>query len=381
MFSKSKRLLALPFKAAALTGLGPVLANATEWPLNMTEGVTTVSHEVYGLHMQIFWWCVVIGLVVFGVMFYTMIVHRKSLGAKAAQFHHNTTLEYVWTGIPVLILVLMAIPATKTLIKVYDTGDADMDILITGYQWKWKYEYLDESGDNVSFFSVLSTPRSQIENKEEKSPNYLLEVDEPVYIPVGKKVRFLVTAKDVIHSWWVPALAVKRDAIPGYIHEAWTRVEEPGVFRGQCTELCGKDHGFMPIVVHAVPQPEYDAWIGKKRAAAKAVAEAAKQKFTFDQLYEMGQAVYTKNCASCHQADGKGIAGSFPAIAGSPIANGPIKDHLNRVVHGGGMMPPFGEQLTPVDIAAVVTFQRNAFGNKTKDVVQPIDVVKFKQGQ
>lgn len=380
MLSKSKRLFALPFKAAVLTGLMPVLANAAEWPLNMTEGVTTVSHDVYSLHMQIFWWCVAIGVVVFGVMFYTMIMHRKSLGAKPAQFHHNTTVEYIWTILPVIILVIMAIPATKTLVNIYDTDDADLDILITGYQWKWKYEYLDDQGENVSFFSVLNTPRSQIDNEEEKSEHYLLEVDEPMYIPTGKKVRFLVTAADVIHSWWVPDLAVKRDAIPGYIHEAWTRVEEPGVFRGQCTELCGKDHGFMPIVVHAVDDAEFKTWLGKKRAAAQAVAEAAKQTLTFEQLFDQGKAVYDKNCASCHQLDGKG-AGQFPAIVGSKIATGPVADHINRVVHGGGMMPPFGEQLSPVDIAAVVTFQRNAFGNNMGDQVQPIDVVKFKQGQ
>lgn len=381
MLSKSKRLFALPFKALVIAGLMPALAFASEWPLNMTEGVTSVSHQVHGLHMQIFYWCVAIGVVVFGVMFYTMFAHRKSVGAKAAQFSHNTTVEYIWTIIPVLILVIMAVPATKTLVDIYDTDDADLDILITGYQWKWKYEYLDDEGENISFFSLLSTPREQIDGEQEKGEHYLLEVDEPVYIPVGKKVRFLVTAADVIHSWWVPALAVKRDAIPGYIHEAWTRVEEPGVFRGQCTELCGKDHGFMPVVVHAVEQAEFDEWIGKKRAAAQAVAEAAKQTLSFDELMEKGQAVYDKNCAACHQADGQGIPGSFPAIAGSAIATGDVALHLDRVINGGVGMPPFGEQLTPVDIAAVVTFQRNSFGNNMGDIVQPIDVVKAKQGQ
>ncbi len=381
MLSRFKRLFAVPFGAAVLSGGLPLMAAAAEWPLNMTEGVTTVSQEVHGLHMQIFWWCVAIGIVVFGAMFYTMIMHRKSKGAKAAHFHDHTGLEILWTVIPFIILIIMAIPATKTLKNIYDTDNADLDILITGYQWKWQYEYLGDDGENVSFFSVLTTPRSEIEDEQEQGENYLLEVDEPVYIPIGKKVRFLVTAADVIHSWWVPALAVKRDAIPGYIHEAWTKVDEPGVFRGQCTELCGKDHGYMPVVVHAVEQAEFDAWLGEKREKAQAIAEAAKQTFSFDDLYSKGEAVYTTNCASCHQAKGEGVAGVFPAIAGSPIAMGDVKLHIDRVVNGGVGMPPFGEQLSPVDIAAVVTFQRNAFGNNMGDIVQPIDIVKFKQGQ
>lgn len=381
MLSKAKRLFVMPFCAAAILGTLPILAGAAEWPLNMTEGVTTVSREVYGLHMQIFWWCVAIGVVVFGVMLYTMIMHRKSIGAKPANFHENTTLELIWTIVPVIILVIMAVPATKTLVKIYDTDNADVDILITGYQWKWKYEYLDDSGENVSFFSVLSTPREEITGKGNQGINYLLEVDEPMYIPTGKKVRFLVTAADVIHSWWVPQLAVKRDAIPGYIHEAWTRVEQPGIFRGQCTELCGKDHGYMPVVVHAVSQEEFDVWIEEKRAQALAVAEAAKQTLDMDTLMAKGQEVYDRNCAACHQPNGEGIAGNFPAIAGSPLANGPVSMHLDRIINGGVGMPPFGEQLTPVDIAAVTTFQRNAFGNKMGDLVQPIDVVKAKQGQ
>lgn len=381
MLSRIKRLFVLPLVAVLMGGLVPILASAAEWPLNMTEGATSISREVHGLHMQMFWWCVGIGVVVFGAMFYSMIMHRKSRGVKAANFHHSTMLELVWTGIPFIILIIMAVPATKTLQAIYDTDDADVDILITGYQWKWQYEYLDDNGENVSFFSVMSTPKDQIVGTEDKGENYLLEVDEPLYIPIGKKVRFLVTAADVIHSWWVPDLAVKRDAIPGYVHEAWTRVDEPGVFRGQCTELCGKDHGFMPVVVHAVEQAEFDAWMDEKRAKAEAIAEAAKQVLTFDQLYAQGEAVYIANCASCHQAEGKGIAGVFPAIAGSPIATGPVKDHINRIVNGGVGMSAFGEQLSPVDIAAVVTFQRNAFGNNMGDQVQPIDIVNFKQGQ
>ncbi|WP_188152024.1 cytochrome c oxidase subunit II [Teredinibacter waterburyi] len=377
MLSISKRSLALLF-AFSIVVL-PSLAAAGEWQLNMTEGVTEVSREVYSLHMTIFWWCVGIGAVVFGVMFYSMFAHRKSRGAEAAQFHHSTKLEIVWTVIPFAILIAMAFPATSTLIKIYDTADADVDILITGYQWKWKYEYL---GEDVSFFANLSdSSREEIYTKDAKSENYLLEVDQVLLIPTKKKVRFLVTANDVIHSWWVPDLAVKRDAIPGYINEAWTYVEEPGLFRGQCAELCGKDHGFMPIVVKAVEQGEYDAWMAEKRAAAAAVAEAAKQTLTFDQLYAEGESVYETYCAACHQAGGEGIPGMFPAIKDSTIATGDIKLHLDRVINGGQGMPPFGEQLTPVQSAAVITFQRNAFGNNMGESVQPIDVVNFKQGQ
>lgn len=377
MLSISKRSLALLLSASLAVFL-PQIGFANELQLNMTEGVTSVSKQVYDLHMLIFYICCVIGALVFGVMFYSMFAHRKSRGAKASNFHESVTLELIWTVIPALILVFMAWPATKTLKNIYDTSDAEIDILITGLQWKWKYEYL---GEDVSFFSNMSTPRSQIENEQKKGEYYLLEVDEPLVIPVGKKVRFLVTAADVIHSWWVPDLAVKRDAIPGYVNEAWTLVEEPGVYRGQCTELCGKDHGFMPIEVHVLAQQDYEAWLAKKREAARLVAEAAKQTLSFEELYEQGEQVYDKFCVACHQANGEGVPGVFPAIAGSAIAMGPVADHLNRVVNGGQGMPAFGEQLTPVESAAVITFQRNAYGNNMGDQLQPIDVVKYKQGE
>lgn len=358
---------------------GPVLAR--DWQLNMTEGVTSVSQDVYGLHMTILIWCVAIGVVVFGVMFYSMVVHRKSQGAKAANFHESTTLEAIWTVIPLLILIFMAIPATSTLKKIYDTENADLDILVTGYQWKWKYEYL---GQDVSFFSNLAPEsQEQIYGRGEKSEHYLRDVDNELVIPVGKKVRFLVTAADVIHSWWVPELAVKRDAIPGYINESWTYVEEPGIYRGQCAELCGKDHGFMPIVVKAVAQDEFDSWLGAKREAALAVAEAAKQHLSFDELYSKGETVYNSRCAACHQMNGQGLPGVFPAIAGSKVAVGDISHHLGIVLNGvpGTAMQAFAEQLTPVDIASVITYQRNAFGNNMGDSVQPIDVVNSLQGQ
>ncbi|MFL0811255.1 MAG: cytochrome c oxidase subunit II [Agarilytica sp.] len=376
MLLTCKRSLALLFAAGLM--LLSAMGNAGDLQFNMTEGVTSISKEVFGLHMLIFYICCAIGVLVFGVMFVSMYLHRKSRGAKASNFHESVTLELIWTVIPALILVAMAFPATSTLKKIYDSEDAEVDILVTGYQWKWKYEYL---GQDVSFFSSLSTPMAQIYDEEEKGEHYLLEVDKALVIPADTKVRFLVTAGDVIHSWWVPELAVKRDAIPGFTNAAWTYVEEPGVYRGQCAELCGKDHGFMPIEVHVVEKEEYAAWIGEKKAEVAAIAEAAKQTLTMDELVSQGEEVYGKYCASCHQADGSGMPPTFPAIVGSAIAQGDVGAHLNRVINGGQGMPPFGEQLTPVESAAVITFQRNAFGNNMGDLVQPIDVVEYKQGQ
>lgn len=251
-----------------LVGLGAVPSAFAAWDLNMRKGVTEISHAVYDLHMTIFWICVAIGVVVFGVMFYSMYHHRKSRGAVADDFHESTKLEVIWTAIPFAILVIMAIPATQVLIKMYDASDSDIDIKVMGYQWKWSYEYLGQdlgNGDNLAFFSNLSTPREEVYNEIDKNPNYLLEVDEPLVIPANKKVRFLISANDVIHAFWVPDFAVKKDAIPGFINEAWTVVPEPGIYRGQCAELCGEAHGYMPIVVKVVPENEYVAWVENKR--------------------------------------------------------------------------------------------------------------------
>ncbi len=371
----SARIFTLLFMLPALASA----QTAERWGTNMTKGVTPISREIYSLHMDIFWWCVAIGVVVFGVMFYTMIAHRKSQGAKAANFHESTTLEIVWTIIPFVILIIMAVPATSGLIKIYDTEEADLDIVITGYQWKWKYEYL---GEDVSFFSNLSTPKSEIYNQVEKNPNYLLEVDEPLVIPTHKKVRFLITANDVIHAWWVPDLAVKKDAIPGFINESWAYVDEPGVYRGQCAELCGKDHGFMPIVVEAKPEAEYLAWLEQKQQAQAKLRELTEKTFAFAELMDLGEQVYLKNCAACHQADGQGVPGAFPAIAGSAVATGELNGHLDIVVNGSRENPAmaaFGDQLPEAHLAAVITYQRNAFGNNMGDSLQPIDILTFKE--
>ena len=365
-----RRRLARP--AVGLAGLLPPLGTAhAAWELNMPRGVTQISREAYDQHMLMLWWCVAIGVVVFGVMFYSMIRHRRAAGHAAANFHHNTFAEIVWTVIPVLILVLMAIPATRALIVMEDTSEADMTLKVTGYQWKWRYEYLE---DGVEFFSSLaSQSREAIRTDAFSREHYLLEVDNEVVLPVGRKVRVLLTANDVIHAWWVPALGMKKDAIPGFINELWIRVDEPGVYRGQCAELCGKDHGYMPIVVRAIPREEYVAWVGERHAEQEMVAQATQRDWTQEELMERGQEVYLTACAACHQPNGAGLPPAFPAITGSPIATGPLDAHLDRVMNGrpGTAMAAFAGQLNDADLAAVITFQRNALGNALGDVVQP----------
>jgi len=361
-------LLALIFSPSIL---------AADMPLNMTQGVTEISGQVYNLHMIILYICCAIGLVVFGVMIYSMINHRKSRGAVAANFHESTKVEIAWTLVPFIILILMAIPATKTLIAMEDPSDADLTIKITGSQWKWHYSYFDH---DLEFYSLLSTPREQIEGTEEKGENYLLEVDKPLVLPVNKKVRFLMTSEDVIHSWWVPAFAVKKDANPGFINEAWTRIDKPGVYRGQCAELCGKDHGFMPIVVEALSEEDFDKWlIAQKQQAnnAEAEAKAALSKtLSMEELMAQGEQIYLALCAACHQPNGAGLPGVFPSLIGSPITKGPIAEHIDIVVNGksGTAMQAFAKQLSATEIAAVVTFERNAWGNASGDTVQAADV-------
>ena len=373
-------------RALAAAALMPLAANAQN-QINMPTGVsdagvviTELGAEIYGLHMLIFWISVAIGVGVFGIMLYSIYAHRKSRGVKPSQFHEHTGVEIAWTVIPFFILVAMAVPATSTLLEVYDNDDAELSILVTGYQWKWKYEYLDADGENISFFSNLATSQEQIYNTDVKGENYLLEVDQPLVIPVDTKVRFLITASDVIHSWWVPEIAVKRDAIPGFINEAWTRVLAEGVYRGQCTELCGSYHGFMPVEVHVVSQDEFDDWTASKRGAAAADAALAAQELSVDDLMVRGADIYNASCLACHGAKGEGGLGN--AIAGSAIAMGGVDSHLNVIVNGvaGTAMQAFGAQLSDVDVAAVTTYQRNAFGNNTGDVVQASDVVSYKEG-
>lgn len=359
-------------------------ANA-DLKFNMPRGVTDISHEVFGLHMLIFWICVAIGVVVFGVMFYSIIVHRKSRGAVAANFHESTKVELLWTIVPALIILFIGYRAFFTLEKMYDFDDADMTVEIVGYQWKWQYTYFDEDpAKQVSFFSNLSTPEDQIQNLVEKTDTYLLEVDEPLVLPVGTKVRFVLSAADVIHSWWVPELGVKKDAIPGIVNEAWTLINEPGTYRGQCTELCGMDHGFMPVVVEALPQEEFDVWLAEKQEEAVRLAELTQKEWTFDELMEVGEQAYETFCAACHQSDGTGIPPTFPALVNSPIALGDMEAHIDIVVNGSRTNPAmaaFGPQLSEVDIAAIITYERNAWGNNVGDMVTPLEIMNFQAGQ
>ncbi|WP_375732268.1 cytochrome c oxidase subunit II [Vibrio ponticus] len=355
-------------------------ALAEESALNMTQGVTQISSEVYHLHMLIFYICCAIAFVVFGAMFYSIYKHRKSKGAVAAHFHESTKVEVIWTVIPIIILIAMAIPATKTLVAMEDTSQSDLTVKITGSQWKWHYSYF---GEDVEFFSLLATSQNQIDGIEEKGAHYLLEVDNPLVLPINRKVRFLMTSDDVIHSWWVPDFAVKKDTIPGFINEAWTKIDKPGVYRGQCAELCGRAHGFMPIVVHAMTEADYDTWLADKKAelalAQQEAAAALTSELSLDELMPIGEKVYVDRCAVCHQANGQGIPGAFPAIKGSAIATGDVDQHIDIIVNGrsGTAMQAFASQLTEQEIAAVITYQRNAFDNNTGDVVQASDINNF----
>lgn len=355
--------------AAAGSVGGEALA---EYGLNMPVGVTSISREIYGLHMLILWVCVAIAAVVFGALGYSLWRYRKERHAVPAEFHEHTGTEIAWTVIPFLILALMAIPATLTLVSMHDTADADLTIKITGSQWRWRYEYLD---NGVAYFSNLATPQEQRDNSAPKGEHYLLEVDDALVVPVGAKVRLLLTSADVIHAWWVPRLGVKKDAVPGFINESWARIDQAGIYRGQCAELCGVGHAYMPIVVEAKSPDDFAAWMAERRGAAAAEAAAGERTFTLAELMGRGEKVYATNCAVCHQATGLGLPGVFPPLKGSPVATGPLPAHLEVVLKGrsGTAMPGFG-QLGDADIAAVLTYERNAWDNATGDVVQPAAV-------
>jgi cytochrome c oxidase subunit 2 len=352
--------------------------------INMPRGVTSQSMMSYQLHMVILWICVVIGVLVFSAMFISIVLHRKSKGHEAAQFTHSMKAEIIWTLIPVLILIVMAVPATKALIHMEVAPETEMTIKITGFQWRWKYEYVE---DDIQFISSLhadsnAARRLASGTNPDSVENYLLEVDKPLVLPANTKIKFLITADDVIHSWWVPALGWKRDAIPGFINEAWTEIMEPGVYRGQCAELCGKDHGFMPIVLNVLPRAEYELWTQQQRQGMAREEAETERLWTREELMKQGENVYAAQCATCHQADGQGLAPAFPALAGSGVANGPLNDNIDIVLHGreGTAMQAWGTMLTETDIAAALTYTRNAFGNETGDVVQPRTIARIKNG-
>ena len=363
---------------AVAAGSGEVSA------LNLRRGATEISGQVYDLHMLMFSICVGIAVVVFGIMFVSMYLHRKSRGAKPANFHESVKVEIAWTVLPFLILIFMAVPAAKTLLAMEDTTEPDMTVLVTGSQWKWHYKYMDR---DVEFYSLLATQREQIDNRYAKGENYLLEVDRPLVIPTGQKVRFLITSDDVIHSWWVPDFAVKKDANPGFINEAWTRVDEPGIYRGQCAELCGKDHGFMPVVVIAKEPAAYEAWVSEQESIRQQAREEEHRllamNMSMEELMTEGERVYNATCAACHMPNGEGLPGVFPALKGSPMALNDMQGHIDIVLNGktGTAMQAFGKMLSLKELAAVITYERNAWGNNTGDMVQAKDVNAVASGE
>jgi len=350
-----------------------------EYKLNLQLPNTQLGEKIYDLHSIITFICFIIFIGVFGFMFYAVFKHRKSVGHKASQFHENTAVEVAWTVIPFVILIAMAVPATGTLIAMRDTSEADLTIKATGYQWKWGYDYLKGEGEGISFYSTLSTPRAQIDGTDvagrNANPNYLLETDNHVVVPVGKKVRILTTAADVIHAWYVPALAVKQDAVPGFIRDTWFKAEKAGIYRGQCAELCGKDHGFMPIVVEVMEPAQYTAWVGAQQKKIAAAKVDPNKTWTLDELKAHGEKVYAQNCVACHQATGMGVPGAFPALAGSKVAVGPAADQIKLLLNGkqGTAMASF-KHLSDADLAGVITYTRNSWSNKTGDAVAPADI-------
>lgn len=351
-----------------------------DYQMNLSPGVTTFSQGAYEIHQMVMWICVVIGIGVFGVMTYSIINHRKSKGAVPATFDDNMTAEVLWTVIPFIILIVMAIPATKVLIAMEDVSNSEMSVKITAYQWKWHYDYnVGEKAEEINFFSNITTPDSlaiATSGNVPKDENYLSNVDNRMVVPANTKVRLLFTSNDVIHAWWVPAFGVKKDAVPGFINESWINVPEPGVYKGKCAELCGMNHGFMPIVVEVLSKEDYASWVGGQKTAAAAVAASAEKTWTKDELMAQGEKVYATNCGGCHQATGEGIPNVFPALKGSAIALGDVAKHIDVVINGvpATGMAAYAGQMNDADLAAVITYERNAWGNDTGDVVQPADI-------
>jgi cytochrome c oxidase subunit 2 len=381
VFKKFNNLSKSAFAALLMLSLYPSKVLSDWDALNMREGVTQVSRDVFELHMLIFYICVAIGAVVFSVMFYSLFRYTKKRNPNPSTFHESTKLEVAWTIVPFLILIAMAVPASKTLTEIYDDEEGEINIQVVGYQWKWEYKYLE---DDINFFSNLSTDQDEIYNLVPKGENYLLEVDEPLIIPVDTRVRFLITANDVIHSWWVPDFAIKQDAIPGFINTAWTRAEETGIYRGNCTELCGKNHGFMPVVVKVVEKDEYNDWVLAKKEEAIKLAELTEKEWSLAELTQRGEGVYQKNCVACHQMNGEGLPPIFPALAGSDIVMFDKDRNVEILMEGvqGAAMQSFANQLSEVDMAAVITYTRQAWGNAENgdgEYVVPSDIVEYKK--
>jgi cytochrome c oxidase subunit 2 len=371
----SKRARSIATWAALVLGLGFTgAALALEW--NLRPAGSKLAADIHELHEYVMILCTLIFIGVFGFMFWSVYAHRKSKGHKAEQFHENTTVEILWTVIPALILIVIAWPTTRVVVAQKDTSNPELTIKVTGYQWKWGYDYVKGEGEGISFVSTLATPRDQIEGREAKGEHYLLEVDNELVVPVGRKIRILTTAADVIHSWWVPSFGAKQDAIPGFIRDLWFRAEKTGTFRSQCVELCGKEHGFMPIVVKVVSQDEYSKWVGEKMKLIAAAADDPNKQYTIDELRSRGEKVYAANCVACHQASGKGAPPAFPPLDGSKVVLGPKQKQIETVLNGRPNTPmqAFGKQLNDVELAAVITFTRNNWSNKTGEAIQPAEV-------
>ena len=380
MLGASLLTIGMPSRAVTDSQGGPAVGQ-----MNFQQPVTQIAQQIYSLHTWMMVVCLVIFVAVFGVMFWSIFKHRKSLGHKPADFHESTTVEILWTIVPFVIVIGMALPATKTVVAMKDTSNADLTIKVTGMQWKWGYDYIKGEGEGISFLSTLSTPRSQVGSPgvaptEARGENYLLEVDNPVVVPVNKKIRVVLTANDVIHSWTVPRFGIKQDAIPGFVRDTWFKAEKVGTYRGQCVELCGKEHAFMPIVVNVVSDADYTKWVDGKKKEMAAKAEDPNKTWTIDELKTMGEKIYATNCAVCHQPTGKGVPGAFAALDGSPVVNGPKAGQIQVLLNGkkSGKFPvemPNWKQLSNTDIAAVITYTRNNWSNKAQEnIVQPAEV-------
>jgi cytochrome c oxidase subunit 2 len=379
--------LAVAASIPAMAATEPVITGRpVEHQLNMQAPVTGIAAYIYSLHNWMMVVCLVIFIGVFGVMFYSVFKHRKSLGHKPATFHESTTVEIAWTVVPFLIVIGMALPATHAVVQMKDTSNPDLTIKVTGMQWKWGYDYLKGEGEGISFLSNLATPRTQVGEPgiaptEKRTENYLLEVDNPVVVPVGKKVRLVLTANDVIHSWTIPAFAVKQDAIPGFVRDAWFKAEQVGTYRGNCVELCGKEHAFMPIVVKVVSAEDYTAWVGGEKTRMAALADDPNKVWTIDELKTKGEKVYAANCVACHQANGQGVPSAFAALVGSPVVLGPKAEQIAVLLNGkhSGKYPsamPAWKQLSDSEIASVITYTRNNWTNKAdENIVQPSEVL------
>ena len=376
MLGASMLAASLPTWAVVDSEGGPAVRQ-----LNLQTPATQIAAQIYSLHNLMLIICLVIFVAVFGVMFYSIFKHRKSVGHKPATFHESTTVEILWTIVPFIIVIAMALPATKTVVSMKDTSNADITIKATGMQWKWGYDYLKGEGEGISFLSTLSTPRTQVGAPglapvDARGNNYLMEVDNQVVVPVNKKVRIITTANDVIHSWSIPAFGVKQDAIPGFVRDAWFKAERVGVYRGFCSELCGKEHAFMPIVVNVVSDADYKTWVDTKKKEMAAKADDPSKVWTVDESKQRGQKVYEANCTVCHQANGKGVPGAFPALDGSAMVNGPKDAQINILLNGKNAMPAWKATLSDTEIAAVITYTRNNWSNKAaENIVQPSDVL------